>query len=338
MRVAVIGLGFMGSTHLRALLSIPGAELVAVCSRDEKKLSGDLTGIQGNIGGPGQRLDFGGAAKYREIGPVIDDPRVEAVDSCLPTHLHASVAIAALAAGKHVLVEKPMALDAESAGRMIAAEKQHDRVLMVAHVLRFFPMYEVLADLLSSGRIGGARSAVFRRRCAAPAWGGWLADPAQSGGGVFDLLIHDLDMCLHLFGKPEAISATGHEALASGVDVITAQLHYPEQRTAIVSGGWHHPRSYPFSMEYTVVADGGTVEYSSAGREPTLYRADGQIEPLPTPEKDGYRAQIEYFLGCCRGRRSPELCPPQESADAVALARCMIEARDRNGEKIQCNL
>jgi predicted dehydrogenase len=338
MRVAVIGLGFMGSTHLEALLSIPDAELVAVCSRDEKKLSGDLTGIQGNIGGPGQRLEFGGAAKYREIRQVINDPRVEAVDICLPTHLHASVAIAALAAGKHVLVEKPIALDAASAGQMITAAKQHDRVLMVAHVLRFFPMYEALSDLLSSGRIGGARSAIFRRRCAAPAWGGWLADPAQSGGGVFDLLIHDLDMCLHLFGKPEAISATGHEALAAGVDVITAQLHYPEQRTVIVSGGWHHPRSYPFSMEYTVVADGGTVEYSSAGRAPTLYRADGQIEPLLRPEKDVYRAQIEYFLGCCRERRNPERCLPQESADAVALARCMIEARNRNGEKIQCNL
>jgi hypothetical protein len=91
-------------------------------------------------------------------------------------------------------------------------------------------------------------------------------------------------------------------------------------------------------MEYTVVADGGTVEYSSAGRAPTLYRADGQIEPLLMQEKDGYRTQIEYFLGCCRGRRSPELCPPRESADAVALARCMIEARKRNGERIQCNL
>jgi predicted dehydrogenase len=338
MRVAVIGLGFMGAAHLKAIRSIPGAELVAVCTRDEKKLSGDLSGVQGNIGGPGEKLDFRGVAKYRDIREVLDDPRVEAVDICLPTNLHAPVALDAIRAGKHVLVEKPMALDPASAREMIAAAKKHERVLMVAQVLRFFPMYEVLREVLNSGRIGIARSAFFRRRCAAPGWGGWLADPAQSGGGVFDLLIHDIDMALHLFGKPDTISSTGHEALASGVDVITAELHYPGRRTVVVAGGWHHPKSYPFSMEYTVVADGGTVEFSSAGRPPTVYHADGRVEPLAMKEQDGYRAQIEYFLNCCRDGSRPELCPPEESADAVALARCMLEARSRNGEITRCNL
>lgn len=338
MRVAVLGLGFMGSTHLNALLSIPGAELAAVCSRDEKKLSGDLSAVQGNIGGPGEKLDFSRVAKYRQVRRVLEDPSVEAVDICLPTSLHAPVAIQAMQAGKHVLVEKPMALDAESARQMATEAKHQNRVLMVAQVLRFFPMYEVLFDILARASIGPARMAIFRRRCAAPAWSGWLADPQQSGGGVFDLLIHDVDMCLHLFGKPEAISATGHQALASGVDIITAELHYPGRFTAIVTGGWHHPKSYPFSMEYTVVADGGTVEYSSLARPPTMYRANGEIEPLPMVDKDGFRAEIEYFLDCCRRGASPDLCPPEESADAVALARCMLEARSRNGEKIRCHL
>ncbi|HEY6390651.1 MAG TPA: Gfo/Idh/MocA family oxidoreductase [Bryobacteraceae bacterium] len=338
MRVGVIGLGFMGSTHIQALLSIPGAELAAVCSRDEKKLSGDLSAIQGNTGGPGARLNFSGVAKYREIRQMLEDPSIDAVDICLPTCQHASVAIDAVRAGKHALVEKPMALDAASAREMIAGSRSHDRVLMVAHVLRFFPTYAALGEVLSSGRIGAARSAKFERRCAAPTWSGWLADAQQSGGGVFDLLIHDVDMCLHLFGKPETVSATGHEALASGVDVITAQLHYPGRRTAIVTGGWLHPKSYPFSMEYTVVADGGTVEYSSLGRPPALYGADGKMELLPMQERDGYRAEIEYFLDCCRHRRAPELCLPEESADAVALTRCMLEARNRNGEKIRCDL
>jgi len=350
--VGVIGLGFMGSTHIQALLTIPGAELVAVCSRNEARLSGDLSGIQGNTGGPGARVDFSGVAKYREIHQMLEDPNIDAIDICLPTYQHASVAIDAIRAGKHVLVEKPMALDAASAGQMIAEAKAHDRVLMVAHVLRFFPMYAALRELLSSGRIGVARMAKFQRRCAAPTWSGWLADSQQSGGGVFDLLIHDVDMCLHLFGKPETVSATGYEALASGVDVITAQFHYPGRQTAIVTGGWHHPKSYPFSMDYTVVADGGTLEYSSLGRppadateprpsgsgSPALYAADGKIEVLPMADRDGYRAEIEYFLDCCRHRRTPELCPPEESADAVALTRCMLEARNRNGEKIRCNL
>jgi predicted dehydrogenase len=337
MRVAVLGLGFMGSTHLKALRSVVGAELVAVYSSDERKLAGDLSGVHGNLGGPGERLDFEGVARYRDIGSLLADSRVEAVDLCLPTDLHAPVAIAALRAGKHVLVEKPMALDGKSAEAMIAEAAKADRVLMTAQVLRFFPMYVALKNAL--GRSGVVRSAGFRRRCGAPGWSGWLADPARSGGGVFDLLIHDADMALHLFGPPEAVSATGYEALAAGIDVIVATLHYPGGIGVAIIGGWHHPRSYPFSMEYTVVGDNGTVEYSSAsGTGPVLYRADGESEPLPMVEKDGYAAEIQYFVECCRTGRQPALCPPHESAQAVALMRLLLEARTRNGERIPCKL
>lgn len=337
MRVGVIGLGFMGSTHIKALHSIPGAELAAVCSRDEKKLAGDLSGVQGNVGGPGERMDFRNIGQYRDVRELLNDPTLDAVDICLPTHLHAPTALEALRAGKHVLIEKPMTLDAASARHLIAEAAQHGRILMVAQVLRFFPMYDALICAIGSGRLGTVRAAMFRRRCAAPSWGGWLADPQQSGGGVFDLLIHDIDMCIHLFGKPEAVSATGYEALASCVDVITAQLHYPGSLAVTVTGGWHHPKSYPFSMEYTVVTDGGTLEYSSAGRPPALYRPDGRMEALASEDRDGYRAQIAYFLECCERGAPPDRCPPEESADAVALMRCLLEARNRNGEKIRCS-
>src|SRR6266568_6344905 len=120
MRIAVLGLGFMGSTHLKALRNVPGATLAAVVSGDEKKLSGDLSGIQGNLGGPGEIMDFSGVARYRTVDRALGDPSVEAVDICLPTDRHAPVALAALRAGKHVLVEKPMALDGDSADQVIA--------------------------------------------------------------------------------------------------------------------------------------------------------------------------------------------------------------------------
>src|SRR5437773_6384060 len=120
MRIAVLGLGFMGSTHLKALRNVPGAVLAAVVSGDDKKLAGDLSGIQGNIGGPGEKMDFSEIARYRTIEEALRDPNVDAVDICLPTDRHAPVAIEALRAGKHVLVEKPMALDGDTADRMIA--------------------------------------------------------------------------------------------------------------------------------------------------------------------------------------------------------------------------
>ena len=304
MRVGLLGRGFMGKTHLQALAEIPDVEV----------------------------------APRRDIASTLADPSVDAVDICLPTDLHAPVALDALRAGKHVLVEKPMALDVASARQMIAEAEKQNRVLMVAHVLRFFPMYQALDQLLSSGRLGPPRSALFRRRCGAPAWGAWLTDPKQSGGGIFDLLIHDMDLCLHLFGPPETVSATGYVALADGVDIITAQLHYRNGFTAVITGGWHHPKSYPFSMEYTVVAEKATVDYSSRGCPPTLYRASGESEPLPMAAHDGYRAEIEYFLDCCRQNTRPSLCPPTESAGAVALALIILEARQRNGEKIPCQL
>src|SRR5580704_11052059 len=110
MRVGVLGRGFMSKTHLEALTEIPDVDIAA----------------------------------QREIAKVIADPSVDAVDICLPTNLHAPVALEALQAGKHVLVEKPMALDVAVSWQMIARAKKQKRVLMVAHVLRFFPMYVAL--------------------------------------------------------------------------------------------------------------------------------------------------------------------------------------------------
>jgi len=337
MRIAVLGLGFMGSTHIQALQSIPGVTLAAVFSRDQKKLSGDLSAVQGNIGGPGGVYDFSKLRCCSEIEEIIDDASIDAVDICLPTDLHAAVAKEALEAGKDVLLEKPMALDAASARRLVAQAAAHGRILMTAHVLRFMPPYRALIDNLADGRLGSVRHATFRRRCAAPAWSGWLADPKHSGGGAFDLLIHDVDMALRLFGPPAFVSAFGYEDLPRGIDVISGQLHYPGQGTAIIAGGWHHPKSYPFSMEYTVVADRGTLEYSSQGREPTLY-ADGAASPLPLDTADGYRAELAYFVECCQKRARPTLCPPEDSAAAVALMQLLLDARNRNGERIPCNL
>lgn len=338
MRIAVFGLGFMGSTHLKALRNIPTAQLAAVVSSDPKKLDGDLSGIQGNLGGPGEKMDFSGAARYRSVEEALRDPSIEAVDICLPTSQHAPVALEALRAGKHVLVEKPMALDGAGADRMLAEAEKQQRILMAAQVLRFFPEYEAMAGTVKSGELGAARSAMFRRRCAAPAWSKWLKDSTQSGGGVFDLLIHDVDFCLLLFGPPAAVRAAGYEDMGRGIDWISAHLEYPGGPAVAVTGGWHHPKAYPFSMEFTVVSDGGTLEYSSAGRPLTLYQADGEERAMELRQQDGYQAEIEYFLDCASAGRKPEKCAAAESAAAVKVTLAMVESRNRKGERIECKL
>ena len=191
------------------------------------------------------------------LASALRDPEIDAVDLCLPTDLHASVAIEALRAGKHVLVEKPMALDAASCHRIIAEAAKCDRILMVAHVLRFSPAYLALEKALPAETV---RSASLRRQCGRPDWAAWFEDAARTGGGVFDLLVHDTDMALHLFGSPQAISASG------AGDLICAKLHYAGGLAVEISGGWHTP-SIPFSMEYTVVTDRTTVHYDSREAE-----------------------------------------------------------------------
>ena len=338
MRIAVVGLGFMGSTHLQALRNVPDATLHAVVSDSDIKLGGDLSAIQGNLDRPGEKLDFSSVRKYRKLEDALADPDVEAVDLCLPTYMHESATIRSLEAGKHVLVEKPMALDGAACERMIATAAKAGRVLMTAQVLRFWADYQPLMDARHTGSLGRIRAALFRRRCAAPAWGKWLHDAEKGGGGVFDLLIHDVDMCVHLFGVPEAVSATGNEDLPEGIDIITAQLHYKDVPSVVVTGGWHHPSAYPFSMEYTASFDLGTIEFSTAGRAVTLYSHTGEAKPMEKPDQDGFAREIEYFVACAREDRQPALCPASESAAAVKVTRLMVEARKHNGDKVACNL
>lgn len=327
----------MGATHIRAIEGLPDVELAAVSSSDPRKLAGDLSGAAGNLGSTFTQFDFCQAAKYARWQDLLTDPTLDAVDLCLPTALHAEAAAMALAAGKHVLVEKPLALDGASADALIAQAKAAGRVLMAAQVLRFFPMYRQMIDLVRLGSLGAIRSASFRRRCAAPGWAAWMKDKSQSGGGVFDLLIHDVDMALLLCGRPDAVSATGYEDLAAGTDTIQANLQCAGIPSVTIAGGWH-PGAFPFSMEYTIVCEGGVVDYHSGFGDPKLYRAGAaESETLVSPEGvDGYREEIRYFADACTGKQDLALCPPEDSAAAVRIALAMAGARQFQGEKVPC--
>ena len=320
MRLAVIGLGFMGSTHIKAARTLSGVEVAAVCDTDAKRLSGDFSALRGNTGGPGEQVDLSAAAKYRDIPALLAHPGVEAVDVCLPTGMHEAVAVAALRAGKHVLVEKPMALDGASADRMAAEAERQGRVLMAAQVIRFWPEYAALRETLRSGRLGAFRGATFRRRCAAPSWGTW------EGGGAFDLLIHDFDFALHLWGMPEALCASGYCDDAAGIDLLHTLLCYPGG-DILITGGWLNRGEYPFSMEFTATFDRDTVEFSTASGAGVL----------DCPPGSAYAAEIAHFARCCAGEANV-LCPPRESAAAIKLLRLALEARERKGERIPCRI
>jgi predicted dehydrogenase len=336
MKIAVIGLGFMGSTHARALQQLLGATLAAVVSSDPLKLSGDLSGVGGNLGSAAGILDFSAVRKYRDFEAALKDPEIDAVDICLPSDQHFDAAQAAIKAGKHVLVEKPLALDGEEADLLVAEAEKAGCILMTGHVLRFIPEYCELARILNDGRLGPVRTSFFRRRCGAPAWSRWQTDLSRSGGAVMDLLIHDIDFCLHLYGKPTVVSAVGHVDLSRGIDWVEARISFENTGPVIVTGGWHHPKSYPFRMEFTIVSQGGTLEFRSGDQPLSLYDSTGASETLETGGKDPFVEELKYFVECVRERRQPALCPPAESAMAVKVGRLLMDSRERHGEEIKC--
>lgn len=335
MRIGVVGLGFMGATHLQAWQSVANAQLAAVASSDAAKLSGDLSSIAGNLDMAGERFELGDASRYTTAAELIADPTIDAVDLCTPSFLHADQTVAALEGGKHVFVEKPMALSAAECHRMLDAAIESGKVLMVGHVLRFWPDYTAALEIIRSGAIGSLRSAFLRRKCGAPGWSPWLRDKYKSGGAVLDLLVHDFDFCRQLVGMPQSIQATGVEMPSRGVDLIEARLNYgPKSPQVIVSGGWHHPDSYPFSMEFTLVCEEGTLDFRSGDHRLTLHRVNGESEILPVPEGDAFESELAAFVSACESGNTPDLCDPIQSSESTAIARAADVSRGRNGEEI----
>ncbi len=114
-KIGLVGVGFMGMIHYLASLKLQGGKVVAICSRDQKKLAGDWRSIQGNFGPRGEMMDLAGIKKYADLDSMLADKDIDLIDICNPTYLHRDTALKALRAGKHVLVEKPLALEADDA-------------------------------------------------------------------------------------------------------------------------------------------------------------------------------------------------------------------------------
>jgi predicted dehydrogenase len=276
-------------------------------------------------------VDLSEAAKYQDWKQLIADPAVDALDICLPTDLHAQVALAALSAGKHVLCEKPMALSAEECDVMLASAKEGNRVLMIGHVLRFWPAYEYMQQFVRSGDTGEVQSATFTRTCGLPDWSSWLLSKERSGGAVLDLLVHDLDQVLLLFGTPDAIRA---KPLGT-FDAVTATFLYRDGPEIRVQGGWLASGT-PFSMAFQVRTTHALLEMEPNGL--MLSDVEGERSSVQLPNADPYAEQLSYFQQCCDNGRRPDRCPPEASALAVKVGLLLKRSVDLDGEMIKCAL
>src|SRR5512136_1257163 len=189
--VAVVGLGFMGVTHIKAYQQLVAARIVAVCDSVRLPVNGVLPGVAGNITGSGA-IDLGRSVKvYRALDEVLADPEVELVDLCVPTALHPKQAMTALKAGKHVLCEKPLALNSAKARKIVQAAKSASGFFMPAMCMRFWPGWSLLKQVVREKPYGKVQVASFRRLSPPPGWSkATYANASLSGGALLDLHIH----------------------------------------------------------------------------------------------------------------------------------------------------
>lgn len=219
-RIGILGIGFMGWTHFAGATKIredgtlagsrlKGGSVTAICTRSAEKLAGDWTSIQGNFGPRGPKLDLTKIGAYDQPHEMFADPEIDLIDICLPNDQHEEMVIAALKAGKHVLVEKPISVDLKSADRMVAAAKKAGKLLMVAHVLPFFPEFQFAAEAVASKKYGKLLAANFKRIISSPKWSGGMSDFTKLGGWGIDLHIHDNHFISLICGTPRQVFSRG---------------------------------------------------------------------------------------------------------------------------------
>lgn len=329
--VAVVGLGFMGATHIKAYRKVPAARLVAVCNPSGRHLDGDFSDVVGNVGDKEPlKLDMRSIRATNCFEDLLKDPDVHVIDVCAPTAAHAPLVIAALQAGKHILCEKPLARSTKVASEIVEAANKARGFFMPAMCVRFWPETAWIWQVINEQTYGKVLSASFRRLAEPPGWGQQnFFNGAESGGALFDLHIHDTDFVQYCFGKPAAVTSAGYSKLSDAVDHVVTQYHFkPDANHPLVSngmvhaeGGWAMAPGFGFHMSCAINCEHGTVLYDvgrgadalrvcAPGADPKTIKCDGP---------DGYVAQLAYFLGCVQSGRPPTVVTAQDAFGAVEI-------------------
>lgn len=260
--------------------------------------------------------------------------KLDAISVCVPNHLHAEVSIAALDAGLHVLCEKPMALNAGEAEKMVAAAKRSGKFLMMGFNNRFRSDSMAMKKLIGDGMYGDIyfARAGWLRRAGIPGRGSWFTTKAKSGGGaLIDIGVHALDLSTWLMGTPEPVSVMGvtyakfgvdpsrgagdwGEKVAGGIfdvdDLASAMIRFGNGATLLLEASW---ASHVERDEMFVELMGTEAGSTTSGTPPrtTIYteRAgitqDITLLPEPQPAGSAHYYEVEQFVRCVQQNRPP---------------------------------
>ena len=334
-RVAVVGLGFMGVTHLKSWLQIPEARLTAVCDAVRLPLNGVLAGVSGNLAGA-DALSIGADVKvYKSLDEVLANDDVELVDLCVPTPLHPAQAIAALRAGKHVICEKPLARTAALAREIVAAAQAASGFFLPAMCLRFWPEWVWAKQAVTQGTYGRVLAARFRRVSEPPGWSrSTYFNGEQSGGALLDLHIHDTDFVQFLFGRPKGVFSTGLTRFSGAIDHVVTQYIFPDT-VVHAEGTWIMSSGHGFNMAYTINFEKATLDYDlTRGSECLRLHEEGQPSRVITPGgADGYVTELRYMAQSILAGQPPSTVTAQDALSAVEICEAE-EASIRAGRLI----
>jgi predicted dehydrogenase len=322
-RIGILGAGAMGAMHAAAYAGVADAEIVGVFARDVERAR------------PVAALC--GAEPFTDADALIRRATVDAIDVCLPSALHAAFVVPALAQGKHVFCESPLALRLDEAWQMRDAARRAGCLLQVGLLMRSVGAYAHVRDAVSSGAHGRLLSLATWRR------GSYLRPDAPDrkahyGDPSTELMTFDFDAAQWLMGRPARLSASAVGTADGTPGEISTLLSWDDGRHATIAASGLMPVGSPFSTGFRALFERASFELRMVfrgGGPPesafTIVDEAGPPAPVALPGRDPYEVELQRFVECIRGRADPELLDADRAIEALELSLATQRALAEGG-------
>ncbi len=308
LKVGLVGVGGISGAHIPVWEEMNNAELVALCDIRPERME-----------------KYGNKRCYTDFDEMLANEELDILDVCLPTYLHADFAVKAMEKGINVITEKPISLKEEDIDRVYSTAEKNNVKFMVAHVLRFWPEYELLKEIYDSKRYGKLLSGTMIRLGGYPkwSWDGWMMDEKRSGLTPFDLHIHDLDFMVYAFGLPKV--AHQYRSKLPKQDFIS--ICYDFGDFSINSEASWYAASYPFTAEFRfqfedaiVASENGKmiIHLKDDEKIDLSQEAEGDTGNINLPKSNAYANEIIYFADCVENNKPVDKFKPEE-------LRCVLD-------------
>lgn len=317
--IGIVGLGEIGQYHLLGFAQTPGVRIAAVSDLDQELAST-----------AGKRY---GANAYVSYKQLLDDPSVDVVSVCVPHLLHHDVLMAAIAAGKDVLCEKPFCVTVAEADAVIEAAERAGATIGLQHNQLFFGPHKKAKELIEDGVVGRPVLGRFRLAIGGK-FPGWRSDPRAAGGGIlFDAGIHRFYMARHLLGEVSSVSAMSDVPSTSGENVALVALRFESGALGIIEANYFAPEG-AFDDSIEICGTGGTLYISGCEAEfvgfrtgPSLKRFDGAWHYERAPQGDWVQSIVESIGAFVRALRDGTE-PPVTARDGRRVVELVHQVYD----------